>query len=146
MRLWQLNSNKALKAAWAYKYSSSGSPCRSRLQSLGNDTKIELLSVRKRGANTFANVFGTRAANLAHFEVRRHYLGKKKDKKRQCARSQGTAEHDPHRSVPLELQALWTDDRELLPEDPELPFWWEVWLPVRSQREAVVADFRNLPH
>lgn len=28
-----------------------------------------------------------------------------------------------------------------MPEDPNTPFWWEVWLPVRGDRDAIVADF-----
>ncbi|MGC1955705.1 MAG: hypothetical protein WA970_24665, partial [Gammaproteobacteria bacterium] len=32
----------------------------------------------------------------------------------------------------------------LLPENPDEAFWWEVWLPVRSARQAVVSDFRKL--
>ena len=43
-----------------------------------------------------------------------------------------------------ELRALWTDDLELLPEDPSEAFWWEVWLPVRGERQAAVNDFRKL--
>ena len=40
------------------------------------------------------------------------------------------------------LRALWTDDEDEFPTDEQAPFWWEVWLPVRDNRNAVVADFR----
>ena len=43
-----------------------------------------------------------------------------------------------------EVRALWTDDPALLPQDPTEAFWWEIWLPVRGDRNAVVADFRKL--
>ena len=43
-----------------------------------------------------------------------------------------------------ELRALWTDEPSVLPADPTEVFWWEVWLPVRQARQAVVADFRKL--
>ncbi len=43
-----------------------------------------------------------------------------------------------------EVRTLWTDDLNLLPQNPTEPFWWEVWLPVRGDRNAVVADFRKL--
>ena len=43
-----------------------------------------------------------------------------------------------------EVRALWTDDPKLLPQDPTEPMWWEVWLPVRGDRQAVLADFRKL--
>ena len=42
-----------------------------------------------------------------------------------------------------ELHALWTDDPELLPADRDEAFWWEVWLPARAARQAVVSDFRK---
>lgn len=42
------------------------------------------------------------------------------------------------------IRSLWTDDGDLLPADPEEGFWWEVWLPVRSNRDAVLADFRTI--
>lgn len=113
-------------------------------QSLGNDTKkIELLSVRKEGANTFANVF-VPDGQLTHFEKYVvDYLEEKKDKNGN-ARDHKALLNTIASIRAAELQALWTDDQELLPEDPELPFWWEVWLPVRGQREAVVADFKKL--
>ena len=43
-----------------------------------------------------------------------------------------------------EIRALWTDDPELLPQDPTEAIWWEVWLPVRGDRHAVLTDFRKL--
>lgn len=43
-----------------------------------------------------------------------------------------------------ELRALWTDEPELLPQDVTEQFWWEVWLPVRGQRNEVIDDFRKL--
>ncbi len=43
-----------------------------------------------------------------------------------------------------ELRALWTDDLELLPQNRDEAFWWEVWLPERGNREVVVEDFRKL--
>lgn len=41
------------------------------------------------------------------------------------------------------LKALWTDDESVFPE-PEERLWWEVWLPVRRDRDAVVENFRRL--
>ncbi len=38
------------------------------------------------------------------------------------------------------LQAFWTDDPEVFPSDNE-EVWWEVWLPVRGNRQAVIEDF-----
>jgi hypothetical protein len=113
-------------------------------ESLANDTaKIELLSVRSEGATTFANVF-VPDGKLAHFEKYvTEYLGEKKNK------NGGALDHrnllNTIESIrAAELRALWTDVPDLLPEDPTTLFWWEVWLPVRGQREAVVEDFKKL--
>lgn len=113
-------------------------------ESLGNETqKIELLSVRNDGEYTIANVF-VPDGKLAHFEKYiAEYIEEKKNKN-----------NDPLDHAALintiesiraaELRALWTDDIELLPENKNELFWWEVWLPERNNREAVIEDFRKL--
>lgn len=104
---------------------------------------IELLSIRKEGNHTLANVF-VPDGRLEHFEKYvAEYLAEKKNK-----------DGDPidHKTLlntiesirAAELRALWTDDPELLPQNPEEAFWWEVWLPERRSREAVVEDFKKL--
>jgi hypothetical protein len=113
-------------------------------QSLGNDPKrIELLSVRREGEITHANVF-VPDGRLSHFErYITEYLQDRKGKKGQSL---------DHKSLintisairAAGIRALWTDDPELLPADVAASFWWEVWLPVRGARQAVVADFRRL--
>lgn len=113
-------------------------------ESLANEQKkIELLSVRREGVNTFANVF-VPDGQLAHFEKYvTEYLQEKKDRKGH-ARDHRTLLNTIASIRAAELRALWTDDPDLLPEDPAAPFWWEVWLPVRGQRQAVVDDFKKL--
>lgn len=113
-------------------------------ESLANETrKIELLSVRQEGEYTFANVF-VPDGQLAHFEKYvAEYLEEKKNK------NGGAIDHrkllDAVSAIRVaELRALWNDDLELLPADASEVFWWEVWLPVRGQRQAVVEDFRKL--
>lgn len=113
-------------------------------QSLANDgQKIELLSVRREGDHTYANVF-VPDGKLAHFEKYvTEYLEEKKNKNDKPL---------DHRALlntiesirAAEVRALWTDDTALLPEDSSKPFWWEVWLPVRGQRQAVVNDFKKM--
>lgn len=113
-------------------------------ESLANDSqKIELLSVRKDGDSTFANVF-VPDGKLHHFEKYiAEYLAEKKKK---------NGDAYDHKSLintiasirAAELRALWTDDIDLLPQAVDEQFWWEVWLPVRGQRHKVVADFRKL--
>ncbi|MEO5957261.1 MAG: S8 family peptidase [Nitrospiraceae bacterium] len=113
-------------------------------EKLANDPKkIELLSVRTEGDLTYANVF-VPDGKLQHFEKYvADYLAEKK-------KSNGTANDNKSLLNTIaevraaEVRALWTDDLELLPQAVNQLFWWEVWLPVRDQREKVVADFRKL--
>lgn len=117
-------------------------------ESLANETKkIELLSVRHEGNQTFANVF-VPDGGLAHFEKYiADYIEEKKDSRGQARDHQKLL--DAISSIRAsEVRALWTDDPDLLPADLALPFWWEVWLPVRGkgQRQAVVEDFKKLAH
>lgn len=112
---------------------------------LGKDArkKIEVLSVRTEGNTTYANVF-VPDGKLAHFEKYvTDYLAERK-------KSNGHALD--HRALldtilairSAEIRALWTDDLALLPQDEAESIWWEVWLPVRGDRHAVLADFRKL--
>jgi len=113
-------------------------------ESLHNEKqKIELLSLRREGEHTVANVF-VPDGKLEHFErYIAEYLEEKKDVR---------GNPRDHRALlntiaairAAEIRFLWTDDPELLPEDRNQMFWWEVWLPVRGRRDEVVADFRRL--
>jgi hypothetical protein len=112
---------------------------------LGRDPqkKIEVLSIRTEAGTTYANVF-VPDGKLAHFEKYvEDYLADRR-------KANGDA-NDHHALLntissirSAELRALWTDDVEQFPQDAEEKFWWEVWLPVRGNRDAVVADFRKL--
>jgi Subtilase family len=113
-------------------------------ESLANDNKgIELLSVRKDGDSTFANVF-VPDGKLDHFEKYvAEYLAEKKNRKGDAIDHKALI--NTIASVrAAELRELWTDDPVLFPETIDEQFWWEVWLSVRGQRDAVVADFRKL--
>lgn len=39
------------------------------------------------------------------------------------------------------LEALWTDNPEVFPQRADESVWWEVWLPVRGNRQAIIDDF-----
>lgn len=113
-------------------------------ESLGNETKhIELLSVRKDGDSTIANVY-VPDGKLDHFEKYiAAYLDEKKDK---------NGKPNDHRKLidtisairAAELRALWTDDLDVLPESKNEQFWWEVWLTNKGNREVAAADFTKL--
>lgn len=104
---------------------------------------IELLSVRKEGEYTYANVF-VPDGKLEHFEKQiAAYLTEKKDKNGH-ARDNKPLLNTIESIRVAELRALWNDDPELLPESPDEVFWWEVWLPERGKRAQVISDFRKL--
>lgn len=105
--------------------------------------QIEVLSVTSEDGVTHANVF-VPDGKLAHFEKYvEEYLAERK---------KANGDLNDHHALlntissirSAELRALWTDEPDLFPQEANEEFWWEVWLPVRGNREAVVADFRKL--
>ncbi len=105
--------------------------------------QIEVLSVRADGNSTVANVF-VPDGKLEHFEKYvAEYLAAKTNKNGDLI-DHGALLNAIASIRSAELQALWTDEPALLPQDVTQQFWWEVWLPVRGRRNAVVADFRKL--
>lgn len=105
--------------------------------------RIELLSVHVDEGIASANVF-VPDGKLAHFE---NYLNDYLADRRRA----DNVSFD-HKALINTLSAirlstipsLWTDDPALLPDDPAEAFWWEVWLPVRGNRAAVMSDFRAI--
>jgi len=105
--------------------------------------KIELLNVIHREDKTYATIF-VPEGKLSKIEKKlQDYLEEKKD-------SAGRARDNRKLVDAIQsfrfaaLEALWTDAPEQLPSDPEEIFWWEVWLPVRGNRQAVIHDFTSL--
>lgn len=113
---------------------------------LGKDAqkKIEILSVRVDGDTTYANVF-VPDGKLAHFEK---YVEDYLAERRSADGRRALDHHGLLNTISAirraEVRALWTDDPALLPLDTAEAIWWEVWLPVRGDRQAVLADFRKL--
>ena len=107
---------------------------------------IELLNVRVEGLTgeggvTRATVF-VPDGKLDHFErLIRGYLERKEDIRGRPRDNQPLI--DTIRSIrAASLRALWTGSDEF-PSVREGPLWWEVWLPVRSDREGVLSTFRE---
>lgn len=118
-------------------------------ESLGNERgrdpkkQIEILSVTSKTGIAIANVF-VPDGKLAHFEkFVEDYLAERKK-----ANGDSNDHHALLNTISsirsAELHALWADEPGLFPQDEDEQFWWEVWLPVRGNRGAVVADFRKL--
>lgn len=104
---------------------------------------IELLNVRHDGNTTYATVF-VPDGKLLHFEkLISDYLAEKRDKNGDL--------RDNHKILntikeirAASLRELWTDDPAEFPQQDGEIFWWEVWLPVRKDRQGVVDSFRWL--
>ena len=100
---------------------------------------IELLNVRHEEKRTLATVF-VPDGKLDIFEnLIRAYLDESKDTK--TGRPKNHTLLDAISAIrAASLQALWTDEEEF-PNVEEGSLWWEVWLPVRGDRQAVVNAF-----
>ena len=104
---------------------------------------IELLNVRQEENRTHATIF-VPDGKLDHFEgLIRDYLAEKQDRTGRARDNQRLI--DAIRQIRAAgLRALWTDSSDAFPAADEGAFWWEIWLPVRQHRQAVVTSFRRL--
>ena len=103
---------------------------------------IELLNIRHEEHRTHATVF-VPDGKLDHFErLIREYLEEARDRTGRPRDHQRLI--DAIRQIrAASLRALWTDDRDAFPTPDDGAVWWEVWLPVRRDRRATVAAFRE---
>ena len=103
---------------------------------------IELLNVRHEDNRTHATVF-VPDGKLDHFErLVRDYLAETRDKAGRPRDHQRLI--DAIRQIrAASLRALWTDSADAFPTPDDGTVWWEVWLPVRRDRRATVAAFRE---
>ena len=103
---------------------------------------IELLNVRNENKKTLATVF-VPDGKLEHFErLVRDYFTRNRNRA-DVFRDNRRLIDAIQRIRAASLRALWTDSRELFPRPDEGSVWWEVWLPVRRDRDAVIAAFRS---
>ena len=116
-------------------------------QSLAREASgIELLNVRLDNADdenprTLATVF-VPDGKLVHFEgLIKNYLEEKRDRLGR-ARDNRRLINAIQQIRAASLRALWTDTEEF-PTADEGHFWWEVWLPVRGDRQSVISAFRD---
>lgn len=111
-------------------------------ESLSRDRqKIELLNVRHDDGFTFATVF-VPDGKLDVFErLIEDYLAEKRDAKGR-PRDNKALLNTIQGVRAATFDALWTDDPSVLPADETQDIWWEIWLPVRENREDTLARFR----
>ena len=102
---------------------------------------IELLNVRQDGPRMLATVF-VPDGKLHIFEnLILSYLDESKDTQSGPKNNKLLNTISQIRAATLE--ALWTDDREEFPKTDEEHFWWEIWLPVRTDRTIATSHFRS---
>lgn len=114
------------------------------LESLASERSgIELLNVTEADGRSIATVF-VPDGKLAIFENKiAAYLDESKDTqsgKPRNARLLNTIAEIRAAT----LRELWTDDAEVYPQSDTEAFWWEVWLPVRDDRQRVIEQFSGL--
>jgi hypothetical protein len=111
------------------------------LQSLENKPKrIELVSVREEDSKTFATVF-VPEGKLSYFEkILVDYLEKQTAK--EIPKNQPLVNSISHIRMAA-VKALWTDDPSVYPHDNEESIWWEIWLRIGEDREAILNFFRE---
>lgn len=113
-------------------------------ESLANSRKgIELLNYKEQDDKGFATVF-VPDGKLDFFEnIIIEYLTDRRGKKGQSLDHKALI-HTIQSIHVAQLQAIWTDEPSLFPTDANEVIWWEVWLPVRDNREAVVESFVHI--
>lgn len=106
---------------------------------------IELLNIRQVDQRTLATVF-VPDGKLPHFEkLIREYEEERRDtngRRLDHANLINTIQNIRTAS----LRALWTDEPEKFPASDDEVFWWEIWLPVRDDRQAINASFERLAY
>lgn len=105
---------------------------------------IELLNVRHHENITYATVF-VPDGKLETFErIIQDYLTEKRSSdgsKSLDNKALVNTIRDIHAAT---FEALWTDDLSVLPADETLSIWWEIWLPVRGDRNETLSRFRSI--
>jgi hypothetical protein len=104
---------------------------------------IELTNVRHSGNQILATVF-VPEGKLSRIESKlTDYLAYKTNKNGEPRDNRALIDAiASFRSATL--VALWTDAAEQFPQDDQEVFWWEIWLPVRDDRQTIIHDFRRL--
>ncbi len=104
---------------------------------------IELLNIRHSENQVFATIFVPDGKLTVIEKKLQAYLSYKQDKNSNPLDNRKLI--DAIQSLrTAALDSLWTDDGNQLPVDLNEIFWWEVWLPVRGDRQAVIHDFKLL--
>lgn len=106
--------------------------------------KIEVLSVTERNDSITANIL----VPSDKFGVLENKISEYLDPEKDSAISGSPKRADlinAISSIRLSvIENLWTDSIELYPSSMEEPDWFEIWLPVRDDRLAIISDFKKI--
>lgn len=103
---------------------------------------IELRNIRHLNDTTLATVFVPEGRLVFFEQLILAYLDESKDKKSGPRNSKLLNAITDIRAATL--QSLWTDTAESMPVSDNETLWWEVWLPVKNDRQTVTAQFRDM--
>jgi len=104
---------------------------------------IELLNVQQDEHHSRATVF-VPEGKFEHFEkLITEYLEEKTDRNGR-PRDHKTLLNTIEDIRSATLEALWTDSPEALPDNENEAVWWEVWLPIRGDRQGMLQQFRHI--
>ncbi len=111
------------------------------IESLADARKgIELLNVKRVGEKIIATVF-IPEGKLNAFEAKiQDYIAYATDINGRARDNQKLIDAIQSFKVAA-LESLWSDDESLFPQNETEYIWWEVWLPVLDDRQAVLHDF-----
>jgi len=101
---------------------------------------IEVLNVVQREDTTFATIFVPDGKINVLEKKLTEYLEEKKNRNGDPLDHKAlinTIASIRHATI----EALWTDSQDVFPESNDEVIWWEVWLPVRGNRQAIIEDF-----
>jgi hypothetical protein len=103
--------------------------------------RIELLNVRHEDGVTLATVFVPDGKLDTFEQLIEDYLAEKCDAMNRPRDNKALLNSIQEVRVAT-FEALWTDDPSVLPSDETQVIWWEIWLPVRENREDTLTRFR----
>lgn len=103
--------------------------------------RIELLNVRHEDGVTLATVFVPDGKLDTFEQLIEDYLSERRDARNRPRDNKALLNSIQEIRVAT-FDALWTDDPSVLPTDETQVIWWEIWLPVRENREDTLARFR----
>ena len=113
-------------------------------ESLSNSrAKIELLNVHHENNTTLATVFVPDGKLDVFEKIIQDYLADKRGKDGRSFDHKALV--NTIREVRIAtFEALYTDDLTVLPTDEEQTIWWEIWLPVRDNRNDTLTRFSTV--